>query len=98
MITLYWFLNTTHNSVVDIRYGARQSRPGSITTRIEFLLAALPGSSSQGTSIDLQNGVILLLSRMDKTKSNMANANKTNNILSEIITAANLQENTHTEV
>ena len=55
--------------------------------RAVFLSAALPESSLQGTSIDLQSVLTLLLSRMDKTESNIANVTMTNNLLQEGITA-----------
>ena len=50
-------------------------------------LPALPESSLQGTSIDLQSALTLLLSRMDKMESNIANVTRTNNLLNERITA-----------
>ena len=54
--------------------------------RAGFLSAALPESSLQGTSIDLQSALTLLLSRMDKMEPSIDNATKTNN-LQEKITA-----------
>ena len=71
-----------HSSVVVSACDAHQKPP-----RAGFLLAALPESSLQGTSIDLQNALTLLLSRMDKKESNIANVTKTNNLLQEKITA-----------
>ena len=50
-------------------------------------MAALPESSLQVTSIDLQSALTLLLDRMDKMESNIANVTKTNNLLREGITA-----------
>ena len=47
----------------------------------------MPESSLQGTSIDLQSALTLLLSRMDKMESNTANVTKTNNLLHTRITA-----------
>ena len=43
--------------------------------------AALSESSSEGTSIDLQSALIVLLSRMDKMDLNTGNVTKTNNLL-----------------
>ena len=56
---------------------AHQNRPGSVPPRTGFLSATLPESSLQGTSIDLQSALTLLLSRMDKMESNIANVTKT---------------------
>ena len=75
-----------HTSVVDNACDARQNSPGSIPSRAGFLSAALPESSLQGISIDLQSAITLLLSRMDKMESNIANVTKTNNLLHERIT------------
>ena len=76
-----------HSSVVDSACDAHQNSPGSIPPRAGFLSTALPESSLQGTSIDLQSALTLLLSRMDKMESNIANVTKTNNLLQEKITA-----------
>ena len=76
-----------HSSVVDSACDAHQNSPGSIPLRAGFLSAALPESSLLGTSIDLQSALTLLLSRMDKMESNIANVTKTNNLLQEKITA-----------
>ena len=76
-----------HSSVVDSVCDARQNKFGSIPSRAEFVTAALLESSLQGTSIDLQIALTLLLSRMDKMESNIANVTKTNNLLHERITA-----------
>ena len=62
-----------HSSVVDRAWDAHQKRPGSIPPRAGFLSVALPESSLLGTSIDLRRALTLLLSRMDKMKSNIAN-------------------------
>ena len=62
-----------HSSVVDRAWDAHQKRPGSIPPRAGFLSVALPESSLLGTSIDLHRALTLLLSRMDKMKSNIAN-------------------------
>ena len=72
---------------MDSACGTRQNRPGSIPSWAEFDTAALPVSSLQGTSIDLQSALTLLLSRTDKMESNIANVTKTNNLLHERITA-----------
>ena len=45
--------------------------------------ATLPDSSSQGTIIDLQSALTLLLSKMEKMESNIDNVIKTNNLLHE---------------
>ena len=76
-----------HSSVVDSACDIHQNSPGSIPPRAEILSTALPESSLQGTSIDLQSALTLLLSRMDKMESNIANVTKTNNLLQEKITA-----------
>ena len=76
-----------HSSVVDSACDAHHNSPGSIPPRAGFHSSALPGSSLQGTSIDLQSAFTLLLSRMDKIESNIANVTKTNNLLQEKITA-----------
>ena len=75
-----------HSSVVNSACDARQSSSGSIPSRAGFLSAALPESSLQGTSNDLQSALTLLLSRMDKMESNIASVIKTNNLLNERIT------------
>ena len=74
------------HSVVDSACDARQNSSGSIPSRAGFLSAALSESSLQGTSIDLQSALTLLLSRMDKMVSNIVSATKTNNLLHERIT------------
>ena len=61
--------------------------PGSITSRAGFLSGAFPESSLQGTSIDLQSVLTLLLNRMDKMESKIANVTKTNNLFQERITS-----------
>ena len=66
---------------------AHQNRSRSIPSWDEFVTAALPESSLQGTSIDLKSVLTLLLSKMDKMESNIANVTKTNNILHERSTA-----------
>ena len=58
-----------------------QNSPGSIPTRAEIFSAALPESSLQGTIIDLQSARTLLLSRMDRMESNIANVTKTISLL-----------------
>lgn len=63
---------------------SRQDSPGSVPKRAGFLLVALPESLLQGTSIDLQSPLTLLLSKIE---SNKANVTKTNNVLHEIIPA-----------
>ena len=72
-----------HSSVVNSACDARQSSSGSIPSRAGFLSAALPESSLQGTSIDLQSALTLPLRRMDKMESNIANVTETNNLLQE---------------
>ena len=71
---------------MDSACDARQNRPGSIPSRAEFVTAALAESSLQGTNIDLQSALTLLLCRMDNMESNIANVTKTNNLLHERIT------------
>ena len=66
---------------------ACQNRPGSIPSAAEFVTAALAESLLQGTSIDIQSALTLLLSRMDKMESNIANVTKSNNLLHERIIA-----------
>ena len=66
---------------------ASEKRLGSVPSRAEFFTAALPEFSLQGTSIDLQSALTLLLSRMDKMESNIANVTKSNNLLHERIIA-----------
>ena len=66
---------------------ARQNRPGSIPSGAEFVTAALAETLLQGTSIDLKSALTVLLSRMDKMESNIANVTKSNNLLHERITA-----------
>ena len=65
---------------------ACQSRPGPIPIGVEFHTTALPEFSSQETSIDLESDLTLLLSRIDRMESNIANVTKTIN-LHERITA-----------
>ena len=48
-------------------------------------MAALPESSLQRTSIDLQSALTFILSRMDKMVSDIANVTKTNKLLQERI-------------
>ena len=60
-----------HSSEEDSACYAHQNRPGSIPSRAEFVTAALPESSLQETSIDLQSALIFLLSRMGKMESNI---------------------------
>ena len=72
---------------MDSAYDAHPNSPGSKLSRGDFFSAALPESSLQGTSIDLQGALTLLLRRMDKMESNIANVTKTNNLLHERITA-----------
>ena len=74
------------SSVVDSACDAHQNSSDSIPPRVGFLLATLPESSLQETSIDLQSALTLLLSGMDKMESNIANVTKTNNLLEEKIT------------
>ena len=76
-----------HSNVVDSACNARQNRPSLIPSRSGFLTAALPESSLQGTSTDLESAFTFFLSRMEKMKSNVANVTKTNNLLHERITA-----------
>ena len=64
---------------------AHQNSLDSIPPRAGFLLATFPEPSLQGTSFDLQSALTLLLSRMDKMESNIANVTKTNNVLQEKI-------------
>ena len=72
--------------VVNSPRDARQKRPDSIPSRARFFTAALPESSLQKTSIDLQSTLTLFLSRMDNLELNITNVIKTNN-LHERITA-----------
>ena len=72
---------------MDSACDAYQNSPGSIPSRAGFFSSALPESSLQGTSIDLQSALTLLLSRMEKMESNIANVTKTNNLHHERITA-----------
>ena len=53
----------------------------------EFAMAEMPESSFHGTSIDLQSALTLLLSRIDKLESNIANVTKTNKLLHKRMTA-----------
>ena len=76
---------------MDSACNARQNRPGLKLSRAGFLTAVLPESSLQGTSVDLQSAVTLLLSRKDKIESNIANVTKTNN-LHERITVQELDK------
>ena len=76
-----------HCSVVDSAYDTRQNRPGSLPSKAGFLSAAFPESSSQGTSIDLQSALTLLLSRMDKVETNIVNVSRVINLHHETITA-----------
>ena len=71
---------------MDSACDARQNCPGLFGSRTGFLTAALSESSLQGTSFDLQSALTLLISRMDKMKSNIAYVPKTNNLLHERIT------------
>ena len=48
---------------------------------LKFFSAALPESSLQGTIINLQSALALLLSRMDRMESNIANVTKTISLL-----------------
>ena len=74
--------------LVDSGCDARQSSPGSIPSRAGFLSTAMPESSLQGTSIDLQSALTLLLSRVDKMESTIVDyVTKTNNLLQESIAA-----------
>ena len=72
---------------MDSAYDAQQSSASSKPSRGGSFSAVLPGSLLQGTSIDLQSALTLLLRRMDKMESNIANVTKTNNLLYERITA-----------
>ena len=72
-----------HSSVVDSACDTHQNSPGSIPSGDGFLLTALPETSLQGTSIDLQSALTLLLSKMDKIESNIADDTKTKNLLQE---------------
>ena len=72
---------------MDIACGTRQRRPGSIPVRAGYLTAKLPESSSQGTSIDLQSTLTLLLSKMDTMNSNIVHVTKTTTLLYERILA-----------
>ena len=71
------------SSVVDSACGGLENSPGPILPRTGFLSATLPEPSLQGTSIDLQSALTLLLSRIDKMESNIANVTETNNPLQE---------------
>ena len=75
-----------HSSAADGACGAGQDSSGSIPSRAGFLSAALAESSLQATSIDLKSALILLLTRMNKMESNIANVTKTNIHLHERIT------------
>ena len=70
-------------SVVNSACDAYQKRPCSISSKAGFLTAALPESSSQGASTDLQSAFNLLLNRMDKIESNISSVTRTNNLLHE---------------
>ena len=48
-----------HSRVVDSACDALQNSPGSIPSRVGFLSAALPESSLQETSIDLQSAFLI---------------------------------------
>ena len=72
---------------MDSACDVHQNSSDSIPPRVGFLLATLPKSSLQETSIDLQSARTLLLSRMNKMESNIANVTKTNNLLEEKITS-----------
>ena len=76
-----------HSSVVDSECDTHHNSPDSLPSRTGFFSAALPESSLQGTNIDLQSALTLLLSRMDKIESIIANVTKTNNLPQEKITA-----------
>ena len=77
-----------HSSVVDSACDTHQNSPGSIPSGDGFLLTALPETSLQGTSIDLQSALTLLLSRVDKMESTIVDyVTKTNNLLQESIAA-----------
>ena len=75
------------SSLMDNACDTRQNRHGSILLRAGLLTAALPQPSLQGTSINLQSALTLLLSRMDKMESNITNITKTNNFLHERISS-----------
>ena len=75
-----------HSSVEDSECDARQNSPESIPVQAEFVMAGVPESSLKAINIDLQSARTLILSRMDKMKSNRANIFKTNNLLHERIT------------
>ena len=77
----------SHSSVVNSACDTRQNSPSSIPSNAGFLRAALPESSLQGTSIDLQSALTLLLSKMNKMELNIVNVTKTNCLLHEKITA-----------
>ena len=72
---------------MDSTCGIRQSRPSSVPVRARYLTAILPESSSQGTSIDLQSTLTLLLSKMDTMNSNIVHVTKTTTLLYERILA-----------
>ena len=76
-----------HSSVVDSAYDACQKSPRLTPSKAGFLTAALPESSLQGTSIDLQSAFTLFLSRTDKIESNIVNVTKVYNLLYERTTA-----------
>ena len=65
-----------HSIVVDSTFDSCQDSPGSTPQRLDFFSAALSEFSLQGTSIDLQSALTLLLSRMDKMESNIANVTR----------------------
>ena len=71
---------------------ARQNRPGSIPSRSKFVTVALPESLLQGTNVDIQSTLTLLLRRMKKMESNIANVTKTNNLLHKRIAAQEQDE------
>ena len=48
-----------HSRVVDIACDAPQNSPGLIPSRVGFPSTALPESSLQGTSIDLQSAFLI---------------------------------------
>lgn len=62
-------------------------QPGSIPLSAGFLTTEFADSSSQRTSIDLKPDLTFLLSRIDKTESNIANVAKINDLLHKRITA-----------
>ena len=76
-----------HSSVLDNACSVDQGMPRSIPRGAKFHTTALPKSSPQGTSIDLNSAFTLLQRRMDQTGPSIANATKTNNLLLERITA-----------